>query len=78
MVTSEGNITMASNITLWVIRKAILPSANMKNRKQGEVFSRIYQESCVIKPLFPLCEGNMTICTPEAGNIARGRLCVGG
>ena len=23
--------------------------------------------------LLPLCEGNMTICSPEAGNIARGR-----
>ena len=23
--------------------------------------------------LLPLCEGNMTVCSPEAGNIARGR-----
>ena len=23
--------------------------------------------------LLPLCEGDMTICSPEAGNIARGR-----
>ena len=33
----------------------------------------LWHEQCNIIQLLPLCEGNMTICSPEAGNIAQGR-----
>ena len=39
-------------------------------RKRVESKQCIIAMNCYIIQLLPLCEGNMTICSPEAGNIA--------
>ena len=36
-------------------------------------FTSLQKFACNIIQLLPLCEGNVAICSPEAGNIARGQ-----
>ena len=58
----QGRHTEASAVLVCCLTYALMFRLNISTYKtQGSIIQ-----------LLPLCEGNMTVCSPEAGNIARG------